>query len=56
MHVHAMMNSLVDLVAHGNADAIESLEVPDLPKNIASAPIPDKQLLIEQHKSRFQTN
>jgi hypothetical protein len=32
---------------------LDDVSVPDIPKNIASTPRPDKQTVIEAHRSRF---
>ena len=55
-HVHDLMADVVNVCAdRGIAGGAQGLPGQNLPRNIARTPIPNKQQLIQQHRSRFNT-
>ena len=51
-YLHRMVKETVECVK--KKERPEKLPVPDLPKNIASIPKPDKTVVIENQRSRFR--
>ena len=55
-HVHDLMGDVMNACADmGIAGGAQGLAGQNLPRNIARTPIPNKQQLIQQHWSMFNT-